>query len=127
MPNDLIDSGASWLAGVQKAHAAVTVAYHRGSESVAVDATRGSTEFEVNDDRGHMTRVESHDWMIDAVDLVLDGEQIEPDRGDTIRLILGGETHLYQVSAFAVGGVVWSWWDRGRRRYRIHTKYVGTE
>ena len=58
--------------------------YSRGSESVEVQATVGTTTFEVDDGYGVIVKWESRDFLITAADLVIAGEPVKPQRGDRI-------------------------------------------
>ena len=58
MPN-LLQTGAAWLADQLKTHASTEVIYQRGADQVAVSATIGKTEFEIDDDEFSPTDRES--------------------------------------------------------------------
>lgn len=121
MPQDLIATGAQWLAGQRGLHMARAVQYVvAGGSTVAVDATRGRTEFEVV--QGDSTvRVESVDWIVP-----FDALESEPKRGDRIVESAGGSTWTYEVLADA-GIPPFSWCDASRTGYRVHTKLVVVE
>ena len=126
--SDLLNSGSEWLGVTMRAHAAASVTYTRGSGSYALEAegvaaTIGRTVFEVTDDYGLLTRVESRDYLIDAAELEAFGE---PQRGDQIRETLGGAVQVFEVMAPS-GEDHFRYSDAYRRTYRIHTKRVGAE
>jgi len=126
MPDDLIADGASWLAGVQKDELATTVTYVNSDGSVDVDATRGSSEFDVEDRSGIFTKTESRDFIVHTADLMIGGSEVEPKRGDKVQETGGDTVYIYQVMSPS-GGPVWRWWDRDRTRRRIHAKLIDTE
>lgn len=116
---DLLADGAAWLAGVRATHAAATVVYSRGADSVELAATRGASDVEEVDETGGYLKTEAADWIIRAADLVLDGSAVRPARGDRI-------THagrVYEVMPFG-GEPEWRWADRSQLCMRIHTKLV---
>jgi hypothetical protein len=118
---DLLKTGEQWLAKMGKAHASIKIEYVRVEASVCVRATKGRSEFEVTDTSGQLLRVETHDFIVQTDDLVLDGFEAEPKPGD---LITEGEG-IYEVSSPGPGLPHWRWAGLHRCRRRIHTKYVG--
>jgi len=83
--SNLLQTGAAWLGEQLKEVAAVTVAYHRGSSSIAeVTATVSLHEYEVLDTDGIMVLIKSRDYIVHAADLVLSGSTITPRSGDRI-------------------------------------------
>ena len=117
MSNDL-DDGLEFLGDEMKDNFSETVTYSRCEDEVEVSAGRGSTEFSV--DNGLDAFVEpyqSHDFLVVAADLELDGAAVEPERGD---IITDEDDNEYEVTAPA-GVDVYSA-DTFGRIYRIHTK-----
>lgn len=123
---NLFESGAAWLAGQLKTHAAVDVIYVRGIESVPVKATIGKTEFEVDDGSGVILRIQSRDYLIHAADLQLGGSASLPLAGDRIRETQGSQTFVYEVTAPG-NEPHYRFSDPFRTLLRIHTKHVATE
>ncbi len=88
--------------------------YVRGASTVDVPATIGRTKYEVDD--GHVVRIEftDRDFLILAVDLILDGQLAEPQRGDRIR----EGTREFEV-------LDWRYSDPYRQTWRMTTKHLG--
>ncbi len=123
---NLLDQGAAWLADQLKTHASTEVVYQRGANQVAVQATIGKTEFEVDDGAGIIQRVQSRDYLIQAADLQLAGLVTLPRAGDRIRESVGEKTFVYEVLAPG-NEPPYRYSDPFRKLLRIHTKHVGTE
>jgi len=125
MPN-LLEQGASWLADQLKTHASTEVIYQRGVNQVAVQATIGKTEFEIDDGSGVIQRFQSRDYLIQTADLMLGGAPTLPVAGDRIRETVGDQTLVYEV--LAPGNEPhFCFSDPFRKVLRIHAKHVGTE
>jgi hypothetical protein len=125
MPN-LLQTGSAWLADQLKTHASVDVQYERGAQQVAVKATIGRTEFELDDGSGVVVRIQSRDYLIQAADLVLGGIPSLPVAGDRIRETQGATTFVYEVMAPG-NEPHYRFSDPFRKLLRIHTKHVATE
>ena len=123
---DLLQVGSDWLADQLKSHASRSVTYSRGAQSVAVNATIGKTEFEIEDDAGVVQRIESRDFLIQAADLLLGGSITLPVAGDQIRETQGSNTFVYEVMAPG-NEPPYQFSDPYRKLLRIHTKHVGIE
>jgi hypothetical protein len=123
---NLFDHGAAWLADQLKTHASTEVVYQRGADQVAVQATIGKTEFEVDDGAGIIQRVQSRDYLIQAADLQLAGLVTLPRAGDRIRESVAEKTFVYEVLAPG-NQPPYRYSDPFRKLLRIHTKHVGTE
>lgn len=124
---DILATGASWLANQMKASAAQSVVYVRGALSVAVSATIGKTEFDVQDSEGFLQRHIARDYLILAADLVLDGVTILPERGDQVRETVGTDVLIYEVNTPSPSEQHYRYSDQYRQRMRIHTKQIGRE
>jgi hypothetical protein len=123
---NLLDQGAAWLADQLKTHASTEVVYQRGANQVAVQATIGKTEFEIDDGTGIIQRVQSRDYLIQAADLQLAGLVTLPRAGDRIRERVAEQTFVYEVLAPG-NEPPYRYSDPFRKLLRIHTKHVGTE
>lgn len=123
---DLLEQGVSWLDGQIHAHAARTVTYRRGADSVQMAATIGRTPFEQVDESGFVHKVESRDFLLRTSDLVLGGAQVLPAEGDRVEEIDGSDTHTYEVMSPG-DEPPWRYSDPYRKRLRVHTKLVKTE
>jgi len=117
----LLEHGLAWLRQQRHTHLTVPVRYTRGVASVALRATVGKTVFEVDSGYGVLERLEARDYLLRREDLVLEGQEALPERGD--RIIEDG--HIYEVMAPGKEPH-WRWSDAFRRTLRVHTKYIGT-
>lgn len=122
--SDMLQNGVAWLGALMKAHCSRTVSYQRASQSVELVACLGRTIFRVSDGRGGEIRVQMTDWIVDAADLVLDGEVVEPEEGDCIVDGGGPAAAIYQVAAPPGDEPAWRTTDGYRARLRIHTELV---
>ena len=123
---DLLETGSNWLQSQRTKHATREVIYQRGVDSVPVQATIGRTIFEVDNGHGVLERSESRDYLVLAVDLVLAGSPVLPERGDRIRETDGGTTYVYEVMSPGKEPH-WRWSDPYRKTLRIHTKQIDVE
>ena len=122
---DLLEQASNWLEDQRTKHAARTVTYKRGIDTVDVPASIGRTEFEIDDGFGVLTKFESRDYLVLAADLVLGGWPILPERGDRIEETVGTTTYVYEVMAPGKEPA-WRYSDPYRKTLRIHTKQVET-
>lgn len=126
---DLLAQGAAWLDGQRHRYLTQTVTYRRGESAVQVQATIGRTVFRLNDAYGATVRHISRDYLIRAADLVLNGERVEPKRGDlVIETDDAGIEHTHEVMGPGAsgGGPDWRYSDPQRLVLRIHNKEIGT-
>lgn len=122
---NLLQTGQAWLAGKLKAHAATSVVYDRGGQTVALEATFGRTDAERVDENGIGIRAEITDFIITAADLVIGGATTLPKRGDLIRHTAGGVEKTYEVMTVGDGHYRPS--DPFGTMLRIHTKLTLTQ
>ncbi len=123
---DSLSQGLSWLEDQRHQHLTRLVTYRRGGDEVALAATVGRTVFEQDDHAGGLTRIESRDFLIRAIDLVLAGNVTLPQPGDRIIETDAIATYTYEVMAPATEPP-WRYSDVNRATLRIHTKQVATE
>ena len=123
---DLLQTGSDWLEDMRAEHATRSVTYHRGADSVQVQATVGKTIFEIDNGYGILEKVESRDYLILTVDLVLNGQEILPQRGDQVKETDGSKTYTYEVMAPGKEPH-YRFSDPYRKTLRIHTKQVDVE
>lgn len=102
-----------------QAVAGVAVTYTRGASVVALTATPGRTQFELDNGDGVILNIESRDYLIDPADLVIAGTASAPASGD--RITEGDR--VYEVMPFG-REPAWRWSDTHRTRYRVHTKQI---
>jgi hypothetical protein len=123
---DLLAQGNAWLEDQRHRYLTLTVTYRRGDQSVQVQATIGRTIFRLDapsDGFGVTTRYVSRDYLVRATDLVLNGEQTLPQRGDQIVEASGGGT-VHEVMGPGGGEPDWRFSDPQRLTLRIHTKEI---
>ncbi len=120
--DDLVATGVAWLVGMLQEHASQPVVYQRGSQSVAVRATIGRTDWDTQTREGYSEHFVSRDYMIPVASLVIDGSAIEPEKGDRIVETVGGQVKTYEV--LGQSGVPPAELDRYRLQWRVHTKEI---
>jgi hypothetical protein len=125
---DLLKTGLAWLTGQLAAHVSQEVVYRRGGAEAAVRATVGQKLLRLAEaDGGIRMEWTDLDLCIPAVDLVVGGVAIEPERGDEIRVTRAdGVVETFEVHAFG-GEPPWRWADPHRSMVRVHLKLVGSE
>ena len=123
---NLLQTGTSWLADQLKAHASQQVIYVRGNQQVEVSATIGRTEFEIDDGSGIVQRLISRDYLIQATDLILAGNQVIPQPGDLIRETQGSSVMVYEVMTPG-NEQHYRYSDPFGKLLRIHSKHVANE
>lgn len=116
---DLFASTLGYLSAAMQGNASQSVTYMRGSQPVgsALKATYGQTIHEQDSQFG-ILRWESKDFIFTAADLTLDGNVIEPQRGDKITDHLG---NVFQVLGDN-GEPCFRYADPYRTTIRVHTK-----
>jgi hypothetical protein len=118
---DLLEQGAGWLAGMRTQYLSRTVTYQSGQQQVQLQATVGSTTFDIASDYGVVERWESRDYLVGASDLVLGSAVAQPQRGDTIT----DAGQVYEVMAPGKEDV-FRFSDHYGLTLRIHTKRIGS-
>lgn len=111
----MLSVGASWLTGQLKAAAGTTITYSRGNTDAEVIATIGRSTFEQQNQSGVLERWESRDYLIAAADLPFG----DPQRGDHIMEMQGGELVTYEVAS-PRGVPEWHYGDAFRSIVRVH-------
>lgn len=131
---DLLKDGLAWLTGQLQAHAAQTVTYRRGTNTVVVQATYGAKLLKLSDEFGVHLEWTDLDFCIPAEDLVLNGARITPQRGDEVLITVGGadaydteSVERFEVFPFGSTEAPWRWADPHRSMIRVHTKHIGSE
>jgi hypothetical protein len=120
---DLLQQASDWLEAKRTQFASHVVTYVRGERSVELPATIGKTTFEVDDGYGVLVRHESRDFLILTADLIFNGQQEEPQRGDQIRETQNQQRFVYEVSA-PDKTPCWRYSDAFRKTFRVHTKQI---
>lgn len=125
---DLLAQSAAWLNEQRHRHLTQTVTYRRGDVAVQVQATVGRTVFRLEGQAGYGGAMHyvSRDYLVRAADLVLDEQQVPPQRGDlVIELDDNGIQRTHEVMGPGQGEVDWRYADPARLSIRIHTKEIG--
>jgi hypothetical protein len=129
---DLLRAGAKMLNAVQRQHCSQEITYHRGEDSVVLSATIGTSRGTVSLEYGMREQWIARDYLISVDDLVLDGERVQPARGDRIvETALDSDdeataTVTHEVLPPSAEEPAWRFSDEHRLRYRVHTKQVQT-
>ena len=101
-----------------KESAGEVVTYRRGSLSAVITAVIGQTVFEELGGDGEIrVQTKSTDFIFATDDLKLDGDAIEPKRGDQVIKTSGDVFDLLPGSF----GNSWSWNDGRQTHIRVHT------
>jgi hypothetical protein len=128
MPQNLLATGAAFLAAQLIENASVEVVYARGPDTVTLRAATGKQLLRL-DDGGGGVRMEwtDADFIFTGADLVLAGERITPERGDMIYVDQPyGDTLIYEVASYGSEPHM-KWSDPNQTIARVHTKIVEDE
>jgi hypothetical protein len=125
--SDLIANRMEWLAAKRRERCTSIITYRRGRHVAEVLASVGKTEFERADGDGYAITSQSRDFLITAVDLVLNNQCVRPEAGDQISETVGDTVYVHEVTCPDQNEGAWGWADSFHRVLRIHTKQVGTE
>ena len=82
--SDVLSRAETALARIQKSGASQSVVYQRLGATVTVTATVGRSMASQYDQGGMVIAYETTDFLILATDLVLNGKQVVPMRGDEV-------------------------------------------
>lgn len=121
--SDVMKTGSDWLMQQLSDKTSFAVTYRRGSATVSVTATLGSSAWESDSPTGGVIERESRDYLIDVDDLTLNGQAVTPRRGDRIEETRGGTTYTYEVIGDADRPPA-EYSDRYRTKWRIHTEQI---
>lgn len=124
---DMFRTSSEWLERQRHSIATSDVTYRRGDRSTHIKATFGRTEYQQDDGYGVITRSESRDFLVRALDLVLDGFVTLPEVGDLIEDVQCGTTYTYEVLPIGAQQAHYRYSDTFRQTLRIHTKLVADE
>jgi len=120
---DLLQQGSDWLQSMRTQYATQSVVYKRGPDRVTLNATKGKSHIEVEDDYGTRIETEITDFLVTASDLVLNEQTTRPQVGDKIEETIDGVTRIYEVMPIVAEGH-WRWSDSFNKTLRIHTKMI---
>lgn len=125
---NLIGDGMTWLAGKLHDNCAVAVTYSRVNQSTTLTlstyATLARNPIQVVGAASEaiLIDVSEMDFLIRVADLILDGQGVEPKRGDRIGVTINGVACVYEVN-YTGNDQPFSY-DPHRTMYRIHTKQI---
>lgn len=115
---NMLRNGAAWLTRQIADNASDPITYSRGSVSLSIQATKGTTSFDSEQADGSMIRFESIDYLIEAATLI--PTMGLPQDGDLIH----DRDHTYELLALN-GAQPFRYSDRHRTILRVHTKQIG--
>ena len=120
---DILDTAVSWLNGVRKSSMSRLITYGRGTQSVQISATLGSSLLKLDSEFAERIERTEGDVVFSAADLVLSGQATEPQRGDWWTTTFAGVTARFEVRGPG-NEPPWRWSDSHRVVYRVHSKQV---
>ncbi len=123
---DLLSGGAGWLTDQLQQHVSTPAIYWRGTSAVAINLTRGRSEYQSTDDYGNLV-TESTDvtFICARAELNLNGTIINPIAGDRIEIVVDRRKLTYEV--MPMGNLKAYKNDAHSEMVRIHTKLVITQ
>ena len=119
----MLTKAVNRLRDIRKSHLSETVGYSRLGVQVIIEATRGSTGYEVFDDNGTAVRSRSTDFIFTAADLILSGSVTLPKRRDRIVITIATAVSTYEVLDLGAAGHFRPA-DPFGTTLRVHTKLV---
>ena len=102
----------------------VEVLFIRNGSTCSPIATIGTTRRDQQMSDGHISRKQIRDFLIDVVDLVIDGDQVEPDLDDRIEETEGGRVFVYRIVSPGGNEEPFRYSDRWRITWRIHAELI---
>lgn len=112
-----LSDAVSGLMSSLQAAGGESVTYQYGDYPIVLNAVKGETDFQVETHSGAYEHVRSHDWIVKAAELSLNGQTLEPRKGDTIEW----DNRVYEV--MPVGNrEIFEYLDPYRKIMRIHSK-----
>lgn len=97
----------------------VTATYTRGANSVTLKVVQGQTQLQATADNGIVVIGNAHDFLILVSELIINGSNTLPLRGDTITV---GST-VYTVLTMG-GDAQYRYTDQERVIIRVHTRVM---
>lgn len=104
-------------------HLSIPATYHRGSSSVSLQATQGSTDVDLDSGQS-IVRSTTVDWIVDTAELVLDSIPELPRSGDRISATIGSVARWFEV--MDLGPSCYRPHGRDGLSIRIHTRRIAT-
>jgi len=100
------------------------ITYTRNASAVTLTASVGRTVFASQLDGKARVEFGEIDLIIDSADLVLDGIQTTPERGDRVSITLDGTAMTLELMVPQTREPAWRYSDPERKRIRLHLKRV---
>jgi hypothetical protein len=99
----MLEKASQWLRDKIKTSASNVIVYKTGLISISLAASRQKTTYEVVDHSGLIVKVDSHDFVVDAADLVDGSTKLIPKSQDTIEVTdtTAGVKHVFEVQALS--------------------------
>lgn len=115
----LMSDGLSALHPLMNTHASVEITYARDGSSVTLNAVPGML---VNEQRGGQVVVDvtRREWFILTADLLIDNDEILPERDDSITFVVGDRTETYAVFG-DVESPHWEYTDGGHEQIVVRS------
>lgn len=102
-----------------------TATYSRSPHSVTIKAVPGNAANVEQPSRGLSVAADEHEWLVKVTDLVLNGTQATPKKGDRLVVVRGGISLTYTVTPR--NGEQPFRTDPTGGMYRIHTKLTAKD
>lgn len=123
MPETLLQKAGRQLAKILKSTVAINVRYRCTAGVAELKATRTKPDFTLAVASGNVsTASHREDWLVDGSDLKIDGQAIEPTRGDEIEDVATGRR--WKVVADG-DEPCYRWTDGQKILLRIHSIDTG--
>jgi len=110
----------AWLGSTLAASAGVAVMLRRDHHRTPLTVWIGHTDAEKTVDGELVLATRIRNYLVDVTAYRINGQAVEPLRGDRITEADGAEYEILPPS----GEPVWRWSDPQRTRYRIHARLV---
>ena len=96
------------------------------TQSVVVTAIEGSKVYHADDVEDTTVEYKTRDFLIDACDLRFDGDLIQPQKGDWVKVVRGPKVYAYTVNR-PNAEQAFTFSDLGQTRYRVATILHGVD
>lgn len=103
----------------------VQAVYRRGAAAVPIEPLKSTVEIEHVEGDGMVTVAKMTVWRLPADELVLQGEQVQPQDGDLIEEQVGATLHRYEVQP-VTGEHCYDPIDPDASGFKIQTRLVKT-
>jgi hypothetical protein len=114
---NLLNHGLDWLEQNLLGFCSSPVDYRRESETIAIDAVFGKTDYQVSSESGVEVGAFIWDFLMDA-----DALGMTPEVGDIV-VVDGKQFEVMNLS----GQGCWRWTGPNQKTVRVHTKEIGSD